>query len=148
MDDKRKDDIYYVCTMIEFVGRATNNHRKDVVKRLSKKDIEHQLKVAEVNHCLSFEQVCDEWIEKYKIANGVFDNISTCKYQIPTVTSIGRLYQQLIYNVIKDETKLIQTIREVFTSFLSEEIANYNSSLYYSNPDYLRCSYLEGTLLA
>ena len=36
MDDKRKDDIYYVCTMIEFVARVTNNRRKDVVKKLSK----------------------------------------------------------------------------------------------------------------
>lgn len=24
MNDKRKDDIYYVCTVIEFVARATN----------------------------------------------------------------------------------------------------------------------------
>ena len=143
-----KDDVFYVCTMIEFVARATHNKVGDVIKYISDDDLAHELKAAPINHCLTFEQVCDEWIEKYKIANGVFDNISTCKYQVPTVTSIGRLYQQLIYNVIKDETKLIQTIREVFTSFLSEEIANYNSSLYYSNPDYLRCSYLDGTLLA
>lgn len=70
MDEKRKDDIYYVCTMIEFVARATKNRRKDVVKRLSRKNIEHQLKVAEVNHCLSYEQVSDEWIEQYGIETG------------------------------------------------------------------------------
>lgn len=41
-----------------------------------------------------------------------------------------------------------QAILDVFTSFLSDEISNFNSSVYYSNPDYLRCSYLEGKLLA
>ena len=70
MDEKRKDDIYYVCTMIEFVARVTNNRRKDVIKKLSKKNIEHQLRVAEVNHCLSLEQVSDEWIEQYGITTG------------------------------------------------------------------------------
>ena len=29
MNEKCKDDIYYVCTMIEFVSRITNNRRKD-----------------------------------------------------------------------------------------------------------------------
>ena len=36
MDEKKKDDIYYICTMIEFVARTTNNHRRDVVKKLTK----------------------------------------------------------------------------------------------------------------
>ena len=147
MDDKRKDDIYYVCTMIEFVGRATYNHRKDVVKRLSKKSIEHQLKVAEVNHCLSFEQVCDEWIEQYNIPIGTYNTISNCKYVVPSVTAIGRVYQQLVIATsLKNEEA--QAIIDVFSSFISDEISNFNSSVYYSNPDYLRCSYEEGVLLA
>lgn len=50
---------------------------------LSDSALLHELKAASVNHCLSFEQVCDEWIEKYNIKNGNFDNISTCKYNVP-----------------------------------------------------------------
>ena len=34
---------------------------------LSDSALLHELKAASVNHCLSFEQVCDEWIEKYNI---------------------------------------------------------------------------------
>ena len=146
MDDKRKDDIYYVCTMIEFVGRATNNHRKDVVKRISKKDIEHQLKVAEVNHCLSFEQVCDEWIEQYNIPAGTYNTISNCKYSVPSVTAIGRVYQQLVIDTAAKNEEA-QAIIDVFSSFISDEISNFNSNVYYSNPDYLKCSYEEGVLL-
>lgn len=147
MDDKRKDDIYYVCTMIEFVGRATNNYRKDVVKRLSKKSIEHQLKVAEVNHCLSFEQVCDEWIEQYNIPIGTYNTISNCKYDVPSVTAIGRVYQQLVIETA-EKNEEAQAIIDVFSSFISDEISNFNSNVYYSNPDYLRCSYEAGVLLA
>jgi len=147
MNEKRKDDIYYVCTMIEFVARVTQNHRKDVIARLTKKSIEHQLKVAEVNHCLSFEQVSDEWIEQYGIENGVFDTIDDCKYTVPSVTSIGRVYQQLVLATMKEDEEA-QAIIDVFSSFISDEISNFNSNVYYSNPDYLKCSYEAGVLLA
>lgn len=146
MDEKRKDDIYYVCTMIEFVARATNNRRKDVIKKFSKKNIEHQLKVAEVNHCLSYEQVADEWIEQYGITKGVFDSESECKYTVPSVNAIGRVYQQLVISTMRRNEEA-QAIIDVFASFISDEISNFNSNVYYSNPDYLKCSYEEGVLL-
>lgn len=147
MTKKRKDDIYYVCTMIEFVARATNNRRKDVVKKLTKKNIEHQLKVAEVNHSLSYEQVSEEWIEQYGIVEGNFDTIKECRYTIPSVTSIGRVYQQLVIETMEVNEEA-QAIIDVFSSFISDEISNFNSNVYYSNPDYLKCSYEEGILLA
>ena len=147
MNEKRKDAIYYVCTMIEFVARVTKNHRKDVIARFTKISIEHQLKVAEVNHCLSFEQVSDEWIEQYGIKNGFFNTIDDCKYTIPSVTSIGRVYQQLVLATMKEDEEA-QAIIDVFSSFISDEISNFNSNVYYSNPDYLKCSYEAGVLLA
>lgn len=146
MNDKLKDNIYYVCTMIEYVARLTENRRKDVVKKLSKKDIEHQIEVAEVNHCLSYEQVADEWIEQYKIEKGNFNTIKDCRYEIPSVNAIGRVYQQLVIETTK-ENEEAQTIIDVFSSFISDEISNFNSNVYYSTPDYLRCSYEEGVLL-
>jgi uncharacterized membrane protein len=63
------------------------------------------------------------------------------------VTAIGRVYQRLIFDVMKSN-QLIETIKLVYSSFISDEISNYNSNLYYSNPDYLKCSYEEGMLLA
>ena len=146
MNDKYKDDIYYVCTMIEFVARVTNNRRRDVVENLSKKSIEHQLKVAEVNHCLSFEQVADEWIEQYGIKKGTFNTTEKCRYKVPSVTSIGRVYQQLVLTTMENKA-VAQAIIDVFSSFISDEISNFNTNVYYSNPDYLRCSYEAGYLL-
>ena len=147
MNEKCKDDVYYVCTMVEFVARVTNNRRKDVIKKLSKKNIEHQLRVAEVNHCLSYEQVADEWIEQYGITGGSFDTEKTCRYMMPSVNAIGRVYQQLVI-ATAEENEEAQAIIDVFSSFISDEISNFNSNVYYSSPDYLRCSYEEGVLLA
>lgn len=142
-----KDDLFYVCSMIEYVARQTHNKCKDVVAKLSDKALEHQLKAAQVNHCLSFEQVSDEWIEEYQITEGTFDNITVCRYEIPTVTSIGRVYQTLISDVVALYQNIIEAIKKVYSSFISDEISNFNSSVYYSNPDYLRCSYEAGKLL-
>lgn len=147
MDEKRKDNIFYVCTMIEYVARITNNHRKNIIAFLEKKGVEHQLKVADVNHCLSFEQVADEWIEQYGITEGGFDTITNCKYEVPPITAIGRVYQQLVLDVAK-ENEEVQAIIDVFSSFISDEISNFNSSVYYSNPQYLECSYKAGVLLS
>ena len=44
-----------------------HNKCKDIVMSLSDKELLYQLKAASANHCLSFEQVCDEWIEDYDI---------------------------------------------------------------------------------
>lgn len=55
--------------------------------------------MAEVNHCLTLEQVSDEIIEEYGIANGDYDTVKECKYNVPTETSIGRVYQMLIVSV-------------------------------------------------
>ena len=130
-----KDDLFYVCTMIEYVSRKTHNKSKDVVVRMSD------------NHCLSFEQVADEWIEDYGIPNGNYDNISKCRYEVPTVTAIGRVYQTLISEVAFLYQDIVEAIKMVYSSFISDVISDYNSSVYYSNPDYIRCSYEAGKLL-
>lgn len=147
MNDKLKDDVYFICTMVEFVAIATNNRRKDVIAKMSKKSIEHELKVAEVNHFLSMEQISDEWIEQYKIENGKYNTTDKCRYVVPSVTSIGRVYQQLVL-ATAEENDVAQAIIDVFTSFISDEISDFNTNVYYSNPDYLKCSYEAGILLA
>lgn len=146
MTDKEKDDLFYVCSLIEFIARKTFNYRKDVIKYFSKDILKWQLKVAEVNHCLSFEQVSDELIEMLKIKNGNFDSVGKCKYTVPSHISIGRVFQNLIVDIAEDD--VIQAIIDVFRSFISDEISNFNSNVFYSNPDYLKCSYLNGKMCA
>ena len=146
MTNKEKNDLFYVCALIEYTARKTKNHRGDVVKKIGRKGIKRQLKDAQVNHSLSFEQVSDEIVEKYQLTEGSFDTVSKCKYTVPSYTDIGKLYAVIIENCIgeEDEAALIES---VFSSFISDEISKFDTDLYYQNPDYIKESYLAGQLL-
>ena len=52
------------------------------------------------------------------------------------VTAIGRVYQQLVLSEAGVE-HAAQGILDVFSSFISDAISDFNSSVYYSSPDYL-----------
>ena len=144
--EEYKDSVFYVCTLIEYIARKTKNHRQDVVKHFTINDIWHLLEAAPVNHCLSFEQVSDEVIEDYQITEGNFDTVKECRYQVPSETAIGRVYQALVLSLYADN--YAQGIFDVFASFISDEISDFNSNVYYSNPDYLKYSFQEGHMLA
>lgn len=143
---ERQDNIYYVCCMIEFTSRETKNHRGTVARKLGIKGIQQELSDAAVSHCLSFEEVSEDWTLRYGIPEGDFDTVSTCRYEVPSVTSIGRVYFRLAES-IPDDVPDEERILRVFTSFISDAVSDFNSSVYYSSPDYLRCSFEEGRLL-
>lgn len=146
MTEREKDNIYYVCSLIEYIARKTHNHHKTVIEHFSKEDIQRQIRLAEVNHCLPFEQVSDELIEDFHIGYGTFNVEEMSRYSIPSVTSIGAVYQRLVLDTASEDPA--QGILDVFSSFIAEEISDYNSNTYYMSPEYLKCSYLEGKLLA
>lgn len=147
MTEKTRNDLFYVCSLIEFIARKTLNKRGRVVEAIGTAGIKKQLQDAEVNHCLSFEQVSDEVIETYHITDGDFDTITNCKYSIPSYTDIGKLYTILIAEC-SEEGKEVEEMEKIFKSFISDEISQFSTGLYYQNPDYLKWSYKEGYLLA
>lgn len=85
MTENEKNDFFYVCSLIEYIARKTKNHRGKIVQSIGEAGIEKLLKDAEVNHCLSFEQVSDEVIDYYQIKEGDFDTVSNCKYTVPDI---------------------------------------------------------------
>lgn len=146
MTDKDRNDYFYVCALIEYIARVTRNHRGDIVNLLGENGAKKLLHDAEVNHCLSFEQVSDEVIEQYKIKNGNFDTITDCKYSVPSYLDIGKLYSILIEDCAAPGNE-IQELMKIFSSFISDEISDFSTDLYYQNPDYIEWSYREGKLL-
>lgn len=54
------NDFFYVCALIEFTARKTRNKRGVIVRAMGEEGVKKELYDAEVNHCLSFEQVSDE----------------------------------------------------------------------------------------
>ena len=146
MTEKERNDYFYVCALIEYIGRETRNHRGDIVRAIGIKGIEKLLRDAEVNHCLSFEQVSDEVISYYGIEQGDFDTLSGCKYSVPSYLDIGKLYSIMVEDCA-EPGKEAEELMKIFSSFISDAISNFNSDLYYQNPDYLEWSYREGKTL-
>ena len=144
-----KNDLFYLCSLIEYTARITKNHRSLIVECMGRDGIYKQLQDAGVSHCLSFEQVSDEIIEWYKIPTGDFDTISNCKYKVPGFMDIGKLYSYIILDCSKsmDLMDIVSETINVFSSFISDAISNFSSDLYYQNPSYIEWSYREGYLL-
>ena len=65
MSEAERNDLFYVCSLIEYTARKTTNRRRVVAEALGEEGIKKQLLDAGVNHCLSFEQVSDKLIEQY-----------------------------------------------------------------------------------
>jgi len=149
MTVEEKDNIYYVCSLIEFVGRQTKNTNSDIVKMIGKKELAWQLEIADTSHCLSFEEVGDELIEKCQIMIGNFDSVGNCEYDVPNHISIGGVYSDLIIDLIEVNNDLQphEVMYDVFTSFISAEISDFNASTFYENPSFIYHSYLNGELL-
>jgi hypothetical protein len=141
-----ENDLFYVCSLIEYTARQTKNRRGVIVNALGKKGISKQLKDACVNHCLSFEQVGNEIIADYNIPGGEFDTITGCNYKIPSYQDIGKLYSIMILDCAKDGDIVTETMN-IFSSFISDEISRFSTDCYYQNPSYLEWSYREGRLL-
>lgn len=146
MTEKEKNDYFYVCSLIEYIARETKNKRGIITTILGKKGIEKLLYDAEVNHCLSFEQVSDEVIEQYRIPDGDFDTITDCKYTVPSFMDIGKLYSIMIEDCA-ESGKEVDELLNIFSSFISDEISDFQTDVYYQNPSYLECSYEAGYLL-
>ena len=149
MTEREKDDIYYVCSLIEFVGRRTKNTNSDTVKMIGKEELAWQLEIADTSHCLSFEEVGDELIEKCQITTGNFDSEGNCEYDVPNHISIGGVYSDLIIELVEkgDDLQPIEVMYEVFTSFISADISDFNTSTFYENPSFIYYSYLNGELI-
>ncbi|WP_282804113.1 hypothetical protein [Clostridium tetani] len=147
ISDRQKDNLYYLCYVIEVLSRKTKNRRKTIVDALGRDNIEFIYKNAEVMHSEPIDVVCYEFIEKCNIKDGDYDIEVYCKDKPPRALSIGKLYSRLILSLLEDEEDLISKTMEVLSSWLVDEITNFNSSLYYSVLGYLKECYLQGEIL-
>jgi hypothetical protein len=147
-EDKNSNHLFFLCSLIEYIGRKTKNHRNVVVNAIGKIDLQHIFDLADVYHSENMDKLAFEFTEKHNIEEGRFDNIASAKYSIPTHWDIGKVYKRLIINISRKEDKpLIDTLSEVYNSWLSRKIEDFNSSIYYESPEYLFQSYLKGESL-
>lgn len=147
-EDSRRNDLFFVCSLIEYVARVTKNERKTVVNALGRKGLEHYYELAEVYHCENIDKVTDELINKYGIQTGQYDNVAKSKDAVPTHWDIGKVMQRLVLKVAEaSHQDVISSLMEVYNSWIIPKIDNYNSSMYYENTSYQYASYCAGKAL-
>ena len=147
-ESKKDNDLFYTCSLIEYIARKTKNTRADIVNQLGQKRLEKIYELADVYHSDNIDRVSDDFIEEAQISRGLFDNVGVCKYSIPSYWDIGKVYKRLIKQVAEyEDIAIIDALIKVYHSFISAKIDDYNSSVYYENPSYIFESYKENRML-
>ncbi|HOI92044.1 MAG TPA: hypothetical protein PLK28_16200 [Candidatus Rifleibacterium sp.] len=144
-ENKQDNDLFFVCSLIEYVARQTKNTKADVVAAIGKKKLLKILELADVYHSENIARLTDELISEHNIKPGHFDNLTGCLYAVPTHWDIGKVYKRLVL-AIAGETgaNVVDLLVEVFNSPIARKIDDFNSSMYYENPDYIHESYKLG----
>ena len=137
-EEKKDNDLFFTCSLIDYIARKTKNIRSDVVNKLGKERLEKIYDLADIYHCDNIDRVSGDFIEEAGITSGTFDNVGECKYSIPSHWDIGKVYKRLIKQVAQSERiEIIDALIKVYNSFISDKIDDYNSSVYYENPSYI-----------
>ena len=119
-ESTKDNNLFFTCSLIEYIARKTKNRRKDVVSALDKKNISKIYDLADIYHSDNINRVSDDFINAAEIQEGTFE------------------YEKI---------DVIDALLKVYKSFLSDKIDDYNSSMYYENPSYLLACYLENKVI-
>ena len=127
-ESKKDNDLFYTCSLIDYIARKTKNIRVDVVNQLGKKNLEKIYDLADVYHCDNIDRVSEDFIETARIQTGTFDNVGDCKYAIPSYWDIGKVYKRLVKQVAENEKiEVIEALIKVYQSFISRKIDDFQS---------------------
>ncbi len=141
------NDLFYVCSLIEYIGRMQKLRRAEVVSGLGEKTIRRIYKYADTFHCEPIAKVADDFITMCNLSTGDFDNVSSCRYNVPGYWDIGAVYAQLIEDVHGD-SDMISCLVEVYASWMSDALSRFNSDLFYQPREYIAECYRAGYVIA
>jgi hypothetical protein len=137
-EEKHENDLFFVCSLVEYIGRATQNKRIDVIRKIGEAELSRIFELADVYHCEPIENTADELISRFRISRGDFDNAGDCKYAVPAVFDIGKVYKRLVLHAAHSlKIDYIPALAEAYSSPVASKIDDYNSSVYYESPQYI-----------
>lgn len=135
---KHNSDLFYTCSLIEYIGRERKLKRSQVVRTIGEKNIRRIYQYADVFHCEPIAKTADDFITDLDIPEGDFDNVSAYRYTVPDYWTIGQVYERLIMDITGgDEEHVVDRLMEVYTSWIDSAISNYNTDFYYQPRDYI-----------
>lgn len=138
-EDITKNDLYFICYMIERVARTIKQKNSYVVNTIGKEELYHLLSCASVLHCENPEKVEADWIREYELKEGSFDitDVDTeLATVIPSSLDMGEVYQRLIADTLTTKEDFVDGILRVYNDSICEVIDNYNCSAFYE-PSYV-----------
>lgn len=146
-ENQKENDLFFTCSLIEYIARKTKNKRSAVVDALGRTSIEKIYDLADVYHSDNIETVRDDFIEKSHLPTGSFDNVTDAKYAVPSHWDIGKVYKRLIPGIMRENNvPVIDALFAAYHSFVSEKIDDYNSSFYYDAPQNILNAFLDGKI--
>ena len=146
-EKKENNDLFFTCSLIDYIARITKNRRQDVVNALGKERVAKIYELADVYHSDNIEKVSADFVNEANIKIGNFDNVAECDYTIPTYWDIGKVYKRLIIGVAEHKKiNLIDALIEVYNSDVSAKIDDYNTSFYYEFSGNMLITYLTGEI--
>lgn len=146
MCKRNNSALFFICSLIEQLGRDLHRKRGDVVSSLGSKAVGILLKNADVLHCEPIEKVADDVIGEFRLERGSFDNVSQARYAVPDVWTMGKVYARLIEDA-SGEDDVEQTLMCVYGSWIDEKLSDYNSSFYYEPRDYIAECFRQGMVI-
>ena len=141
------NDLFYVCSLIEYIGRERKLRRSEVVSGLGEKTIRRIYKYADTFHCEPIAKVADDFITMCNLPVGDFDNVAACRYDVPGYWEIGAVYARLIEDV-RGDADFVSKLVEVYSSWLSDALSRFNSDLFYQPREYIAECYRNGYVIA
>ena len=143
---KNDNDLFYLCSLIDYIGRETKNTRDKIVKLLGDETINHIYSYADVYHCDPIAAVAQELIEEKSIETGTFDNVSQAKYETPSYWDIGSVYTRLIEDIAAGKT-VVEGVHMIYDSWINPILSDYNNPTYFQSREYIAECYREGEIL-
>ena len=143
-DEISKDDVYFVCYMVERIARKLKQPKKNIVNAIGHDELVKVLSLSDVLHSENPLAVEADWTDAYNLKFGDYDVTKgypeLCS-SIPTATQMGKVYKRLIFDTLQPNEDYADAIIRVYNNPICEVIDNYNTSAYYEPSYYIARSY-------
>lgn len=144
-EGRKENDLFFTCSLIDYIARKTKNKRADVVDLLGKETIAKIYSLADVYHSDNLDRVCDDFIASAGIQEGDFDSVANTLYALPSHWDIGKVFKRLILGIAREKhLEIMDALFAAYHSFVCELIEDFNSSFYYDAPQNILNAFLDG----
>lgn len=145
------DGVYFLCTLIESIGRDRKLRREDVIKYLTPNGIDKVLDLHTVYHCLPLEQATSEFVTTYNIPLGDYDNVDMAReldYNIPSEFSIGMSLYLVLKEFNVNKRNIHSLLDEIYNSKVIKKMSDYSTDIYTTSTNYLVSCIKDDTIYA